>query len=47
MTVPKRYQRFPLLRARPRLHAYTVCYWASLRSNLEDGFHVAGLVRPL
>lgn len=36
-----------LLRARPALHAHTLCYWASLDSDLEDAWHIASLVRPL
>ncbi len=36
-----------LLRARPKLHAYTLYYWSSFDSSLDDGFHLAGLIRPL
>jgi hypothetical protein len=42
------WQRFVrLLRSRPDLHPYTLCYWSALDSSLEDGFYVSGLVRPL
>ena len=42
------WQRFVrVVRARPELHAYTLCYWAALDSAFEDAFCISGLVRPL
>jgi hypothetical protein len=36
-----------LLRARPALHAHTLCYWTSPGAPIENAFHIARLVRPL
>jgi hypothetical protein len=45
---PPNWDRFAaLLRARPKLHAHALCYWASLESTLENAFYVSSLVRPL
>jgi hypothetical protein len=41
------WQRFvTLLRARPALHAFTLCYWSALPGSLAS-FCVSPLVRPL
>ena len=41
------WQRFvALLRRRPTLHAFTLCYWAALPGALSD-YCVSPLVRPL
>jgi hypothetical protein len=45
---PANWDRFTaLLRARPKLHAFALCYWSVLDSTLDDAFHVTPLVRPL
>jgi hypothetical protein len=45
---PANWGRFTaLLRARPKLHAFALCYWSALESMLEDAWHVTPLVRPL
>jgi hypothetical protein len=36
-----------LLRARPSLHAHTLCYWALADSPVEHAWHVSPYVRPL
>lgn len=36
-----------LLRARPRLHAHTLCYWSALDSTPDDAWRVSRFVRQL
>lgn len=45
---PAEWDRFAaLLRARPKLHAFALCYWSDLESDPDDAFYVSLLVRPL
>jgi hypothetical protein len=45
---PTHWGRFAaLLRARPKLHAFALCYWSALDASVEDAFYVTPLVRPL
>jgi len=46
-TSPQWHRFGRLLRARPSLHAQTLCYWALVGSSLEDAWYVSPLVRPL